>query len=612
MSQNCYYDPCSFSNPANYLITHASFDWNVDFDSKTIKGICDLTFNKNSTESADSSIILDTRDLKIHNVVDNNSNKNLEFIFGEPHSEYGKSLKIALPNHNEKSYSIKINYETSPNSTALQWLDPMQTIGKKKPYLFSQCQAIHARSLFPCQDTPAVKFTYEASVTVNKSLVALMSALRKDSPVDKLNDLIQFKFYQPKCIPSYLVAIVVGDLSSKQIGPRSHVWTESSLVEASAYEFAETEEMIKTGESLCGDYVWQIYDLLILPPTFPYGGMENPCLTFVTPALLAGDRSLADVVVHEISHSWTGNLVTNRNWEHFWLNEGFTMFVERKIISRMRGEQSRQFDCIEGWRHLVDAVQTFGENHEFTKLVPNLTDKNPDDSFSSIPYEKGFMLLYHLEEKLGGIEVFDKYLMAHVKKFDSKSFDTNDWKAFLYEYFNDKKDILDSIDWNGWLYSPGIPPFKPNFDTTLADQCTKLAKEILESSNDITTANPLFETFSSHQKMELISQLFDNEQTLTTPKIESLDRVYNFGSSKNAEILFKWLRLGIKSKWEAIIKPALEFVSKQGRMKYCRPIYRDLFKWDKAKELAIDNFKQQRKYMHQTTATLVAKDLGIN
>jgi leukotriene-A4 hydrolase len=453
-----FYDPCSFSNPGYFIITHISFNWNVDFDARTINGFCDIKFKKNEENS--DAISLDTRALTIKSVVDLKSNKNLPFELGSEHKAFGQSLKISTENIiNDEFVIIRFDYETSPQSTALQWLDANMTLGRRLPYLFSQCQAIHARSLFPCQDTPAVKFTYDAKVKVNKGFVALMSATREEPNYIELNDnLIQYGFKQNIKIPSYLLAIAVGDLVSKRIGPRSHVWTEKELIDEAAEEFSEIEEMLQKGESIAGPYIWGNYDLLVLPPTFPYGGMENPLITFVTPTLIAGDKSLADVVIHEISHSWTGNLITNRNWEHFWLNEGFTMFLQRKIMSRMRGESHRQFDCIEGWRKMREAVNDFGEDNQLTKLIPNLTDVDPDDSFSSIPYEKGHMLLYLLETKLGGIEVFDKYLRAHIERFNSLSFDSNDWKTFLYEYFHDKHDILDSINWNGWLNTSGMPP----------------------------------------------------------------------------------------------------------------------------------------------------------
>lgn len=250
------------------------------------------------------------------------------------------------------SLIVRIDYETSNRASGLQWLTPEQTLGKQHPYLFSQCQAIHARSVLPCQDTPAVKFTYEATVEHPKELTALMSALveKKETGVTK--------FKQEVPIPAYLLAIAIGDLVSRPLGPHSNVWAEAGIVDAAAEEFSETDKMLKTASDICGPYVWKQYDLLVMPPSFPFGGMENPCLTFVTPTVLAGDKSLADVVAHEIAHSWTGNLVTNKNFEHFWLNEGFTVFVETKIVGRLQGNKERDFHMLRNLTELKECVST--------------------------------------------------------------------------------------------------------------------------------------------------------------------------------------------------------------------------------------------------------------
>lgn len=606
-----YYDPCSFSNPDLFQIDHASIYWTVDFESKTFKGHVKFQMKLNPDRQVITSdaIILDTRDLKIHKVSEEVTKTELEFQLGEYSKNFGTALKISLKNlekvSERDSLVLVVEYETSPNASALQWLGAMATCGKELPYLFSQCQAIHARSIMPCQDTCYVKFTYDAVVNVQSPLVAVMSAVQAGSK--DLGDRIEYSFVQKIRIPSYLLAIVVGALVSKRIGPRSHVWTEKEQIDKAAYEFAEVEVMLKDAEELLGEYVWGTYDLLVLPPTFPYGGMENPNLTFVTPTLLAGDRSLASVVQHEITHSWTGNLVTNKNWEHFWLNEGFTRFIEQKLVGIFnKSEQCRQFECIEGWRHLIEDVKSFGETSVLTQLVTVLKDTDPDDAFSSIPYEKGQTMLFYLEELLGGPEVFNKYLKAHIAHFKGLSFDSDEWKDYLYEYFKDQKAILDQIDWNTWLHKPGMPPYTPKFDQTLANQVIKLSEKLY--NEDVTGQDPSFAAFSSSQKRELLGQLLDKDP-LSQYKMVALDSYYKFGSTQNAEILFKWLRLGIKAKWQPIIEPALKFMRDQGRMKFTRPVYKDLFTWDDSRDLAIKNFQAQRPYMHQTTASLVEKDL---
>lgn len=301
---------------------------------------------------------------------------------------------IAVPEHlrlKDSFFDVKIEYTANSSASAMQWLDAASTKGGEYPYLFTQCQAIHARSMFPCQDTPGVKATYSAEVTAPEWCTVLMSALSDNSMVSAVNKGVPgvFGWSQPVPTCAYLVAIAAGNLESRDISKRVRVWSEPEMIEAVAFEFSETEEFLKAAEGLTCDYQWTRYDVLCLPPSFPYGGMENPCLTFATPTLLAGDRSLADVIAHEIAHSWTGNLVTNATWEHFWLNEGWTVWLERKISAKVRGsDEFFKLSATNGWKTLVDSVNGFGKEHEYTKLVRAPTDDDPDESFSSIPYEK--------------------------------------------------------------------------------------------------------------------------------------------------------------------------------------------------------------------------------
>lgn len=363
---------------------------------------------------------------------------------------------------------------TTPKSTAIQWLNPEQTVGKTHPYLFTQSQAIHARSLLPCQDTPAVKATYVAQVTCPAPLNVLMSANKR-----RVEENVYF-FEQTQRIPAYLIAIGIGNIAGKEVGPRSTIWAEPEILDKAAWEFVETEDFIRLGESLTTPYAWEVYDLLILPPSFPYGGMENPCLTFLTPSLIAGDRSLTDVVAHEIAHSWTGNLVTNSSWEHFWLNEGFTMFIERKIIGRKYGEAYRQLDAHIGLGELRESVEFFGLQDPRTVLVPDLKNTDPDDVFSRVPYEKGHTLLYYLEQLVGGPKAFEPYIQEHVRHFAGQSIATDQWKDFLYAYFEKHVPVdvyakLLEVDWNGWLKAPGMPPVIPEYDQSLLLPCKNLA-----------------------------------------------------------------------------------------------------------------------------------------
>ncbi|XP_035257729.1 leukotriene A-4 hydrolase [Anguilla anguilla] len=605
-------DPSSFCSLTKCTTKHLNLTFQVDFDSHAIKGKVALTIEV--LEDKLSSLTLDTKDLKISSVTANG--QAASFNLGAQHRFKGAPLEIKLPFALSRGQHVivEVTYETSPKASALQWLKPEQTAGKKHPYLFSQCQATHCRTMVPCQDTPSVKHTYYAQVSVPRELVALMSAVRDgQEPDPQDNNRIIYRFRQTVPMPSYLIALVVGALENREIGPRSRLWSEKELVDQGAYEFAETESMLKTAEQLAGPYVWGQYDILVLPPSFPYGGMENPCLTFATPTLLAGDRSLSNVIAHEISHSWTGNLVTNKTWEHFWLNEGHTVYLERMIGRCLENEQFRQFSAIGGWKHLQESVDTFGAKNPLTNLVPNLDDVDTDEAFSSVPYEKGFALLYHLEELMGGPEVFMGFVKSYIQLFAYSSVTTEEWKSYLFTYFKDKVDILNKVDWTGWMHTPGMPPVKPQYDTTLADACVALCKRWVQAKDtDLARFSAAdVKALSSHQLIELLALLL-LEDPLPQSHVKRMQEVYNMNAINNSEIRFRWLRLCVRAKWEEAVPLAFKMATEQGRMKFTRPLFRDLYNFEKFRDEAVSTFIKHRGGMHPVTANLVAKDLKVD
>jgi len=474
---------------------------------------------------------------------------------------------------------------------------------------------IFARSLLPCQDTPYSKSTYSAEVTVPKDLQALMSAIvSKDDAIS--GDLKTNKFVQKIPIPAYLIAIAVGNIKGKKIGPRSTVWTEPEFLDASVYEFAETEKMLSAAEQLMGEYVWGVYDILVLPPSFPMGGMENPTLTFATPTLLAGDRSLADVIAHEIAHSWTGNLVTNKNFEHFWLNEGFTVFAERKICGLIKNdERFRQFNCIGGWRDLSYAIETLKPDNPMTKLVTDLTGEDPDEHFSTVPYEKGSVFLYYLENLVGGPSAFEPFFKHYIQTNRFKSIDTDVFKNMFIEYFTEqgKGETIKAVDWDGWLYTPGMPLVHPKFDSTLADVCTELKNKWVQwnPSERCPFSTGDFSTLFSTQINQFLAELLDEKDPIDLVKVKAMQTAYDFNSYKNSEIKFRWLRLCMKAKWKEQVPLVLQFVTEQGRLKYVRPLYRDMYNWTEVRDQAIQHFNKTKSDMMSMSVSLVAKDLHL-
>ncbi|KXS13096.1 leukotriene A-4 hydrolase-like protein [Gonapodya prolifera JEL478] len=631
----CPFDPNSLSNPHECIVSHMDISWTVDFDKFVIFGHVDYTCKTLADKVA--ILALDTSFLEISScsaVNANGEDRPLKFKLFQRHPAFGSRLEVSLaPGYapSGSTFIVRVTYTTTDQCTATQWLTPAQTVGRRLPYLFTQCQAIHARSLLPCQDTPGVKASYRAEVKVPQPLVALMSAVAENKPTQPVPSasnpqltLSPYYWYQQEPIPSYLIALAVGNLESREIGPRSRVWSEPEVVDAAAYEFIDTELFVKTGEDLLTPYVWGRYDILVLPSSFPYGGMENPCLTFVTPTLLAGDRSLVDVIAHEASHSWTGNLVTNRCWEDFWLNEGFTMYVERKIIGRLHGEPARQLSAIVGYRHLKDdVVDHFGEDNLLTALRPNLKDRDPDDAFSAVPYEKGFALLYYLEGLLGGSEIFEGYVRHHVATFAHRSITTGDFRDCLFAYFADSKNLgggpsatekLQAVDWDRWFNAPGMPIAGGAFDDTLAKEAEELAKKWSTLATGSATFAPSpadVANFSATQKMVFLDA-FDQYSPLSVALLDKMEVLYGWTDVRNAEIRFRWQMLCLRSNRPSIIPKVVEFVGEQGRMKYVRPLYRALNKAQPdGSKVARETFLQLKPTYHPIAASLIEKDLGL-
>ncbi|KAJ0538325.1 putative leukotriene-A(4) hydrolase [Helianthus annuus] len=402
-------DPHSFTDSTHPLTTHISLSLYFDFSSSTILSSAILTLSHPHT----GDLLLDTRSLTITSVIDPTNNTQIPFSLSPDVDPIkGQPLTVSVTNCSK----ILITFVTSPSSSALQWLTPPQTFNKKYPFVYTQCQSIHARSIFPCQDTPTSRVRYNAKLNVPHQLSGVMSAkhVERRPPVkgegmlacDELlwcaEGRIVEEFVMEQPIPPYLFAFAVGEIGCREVGPRSKVFAEAvgSVLDSAAKEFAGTEDMIRIGERLFGEYDWERFDLLVLPPSFPYGGMENPRMVFLTPTVIKGDASGAQVVAHELAHSWTGNLITNKTNDHFWLNEGFTTYAERRIVEAVQGEDIAALNIGIGWKGLVDEMERFKDNMEFTKLLTNQEGVDPDDVYSQVPYEKGFQFLWRIERQV--------------------------------------------------------------------------------------------------------------------------------------------------------------------------------------------------------------------
>jgi len=423
-----------------------------------------------------------------------------------------------------------------------------------------------------------------------------MSALSKGSTKSEDGGKTTWHWEQPVPTSTYLIAICVGDLASRDISDRCRVWSEPGIVDAVAFEFSETEEFLKTAEDLTIPYMWGRYDVVCLPPSFPYGGMENPCLTFVTPTLLAGDRSLADVVAHEIAHSWTGNLVTNGTWEHFWLNEGWTTWLQRRIMGRMKNDPKFfDFDAIGGWKHLTDDVALLPE--DFSRLVPVIGGCDPDDAFSGVPYEKGFNLLVNLERRVGE-EAFGAYAKTYLTTFKFITVTSTEFRTHFTSYFKGHKNLKD-FDWDTWFHSPGLPA-TPTFDRTLSQASEDLAAEWLKFDSG-KVGKPTADTskWTTNQRTcfldAMLVSLEDSSRSLNSSTTRAMDSTYGYSGVKNSEILHRFSLLCINAEDRSILEPCLKFITTQGRMKFVRPIYRALYGSKMGREVAVKTFKENMK-----------------
>ncbi len=592
----------SYSNPQEIKVTHIDLDWDVLFDKKILQGTAILSFER-KTNNPNALLNLDTRDLNIEKVetsVDGKTFSATKFRIGEKDQFLGAPLIIELP---AKANRVKISYSTSPNASGLQWLTPEQTAGKKTPYMFSQAQAIHARSFIPLQDSPQVRVTYSAKVRTPKGLLAVMSADGNSQNNSTRGGEYTFKMKHP--IPSYLIAIAVGDLQFKSLGKRTGVYSEPSMIEKSAFELADTEKMVEATEKIYGKYAWDRYDLLVLPPSFPFGGMENPMLTFATPTILAGDKSLVSLVAHELAHSWSGNLVTNATWRDFWLNEGFTTYLERRIIEAVYGVPRREMEATLAKRGLLEELAGMEERDEI--LHVDLKGRDPDEGFTGVPYEKGALFLRHLEETVGR-EKFDKFVKNYFNSHAFQSITTETFIEYLQKNLIDKNPkLLSRADVEEWIEKAGLPKNAPNPKSDAFEKVEIQSKDWLVgkiAATEIKTQN-----WTTQEWLHFLGSLPEN---LGAEKMAELDKAFNLTKVGNSEIAFKWLMISIKNKYLAADARLEDFLISIGRRKFVKPLFDELVKTPEGKKRANEIYQKARPGYHPITQSTVDAVLSKN
>lgn len=554
-------DPHSYANPEEALVTHLELQLDISFEAKKINGTANWKYS--ALDSA-KFICFDIRNLEILSVTDGDSTE-LKYEISEIDPVLGQCLKVDI---SSKPSLVAIRYLTTDSSEALQWLTPDQTAGKKSPYLYTQSEAIMARTWIPCQDSPGIKFTYEATVNTPPGNMALMSAT---NPTTKSPSGLYKGFEQKNPIPAYLMALAVGDIEFKSTGPRTGVYAEQIILDTAAWEFAETEKMIVAAEKLYGPYVWGRYDLLVLPPAFPFGGMENPNLTFVTPTVLAGDRSLTALIAHELAHSWSGNLVTNATWNDFWLNEGFTVYFERRIMESVYGKSYTDMLSCLGYGDLqltMSDLLEAGDSSD-TKLKLQLEGRNPDDGMSDIAYEKGYMLLLKMEKTVGR-DKWDAFLKKYFEEFKFKGMTTERFVNYVYANLFDKGSEEDkTIGMNGWMYGPGLPD---GFEAPTSERFTKVdmqGEQFLSGKLKVEKIDT--SKWTSHEYQAFLRNIKDK---VNGTQMKSLDTRFNFTESGNSEILALWIEAAAMHEYKPAYGALEKFLESVGRRKFLVPLYR--------------------------------------
>jgi leukotriene-A4 hydrolase len=589
-------DPHSYANTAEVVVRAAALDLDVDFDQRRLDGTAELSLDwKNPTAR---QIVLDTRDLEISTVeiLDAaGSARSVPFELDKRDAILGSALHIRL---DAQAPTVRIRYRTSPDASGLQWMTPAQTAAKQHPFMFSQSESIHARSWVPLQDTPSVRFTYTAHVRVPKELRALMSA-----PNDATHALDgDFRFTMDKPIPSYLLAIAVGDIAARPTGPRSAVYAEPSVVDAAAKEFADTETMIATTEKLYGPYRWGRYDLLVLPPSFPFGGMENPCMTFATPTIIAGDKSLVSVIAHELAHSWSGNLVTNAAWKHMWLNEGFTTYVENRIVEAVFGKAQADEQFILAADELRRELQETPKPDQ--RLVPDFDGRDPDDAGSDFAYTKGAWLLRTLEARFGR-DVFDAYLRGYFDHFAFQSITTDEMLVYLDENLIQKHPGTMSLaEVKAWIEKPGIPadakvPTSPRFEAIAATRAEWLTGKRSAEALD-------GKSWNTQEWMYFLDGL---PKKLSTSKLEQLDAAYHMTGAANAAIAKRWYLVAIRNDYKPARTAMADYMTRIGRRYLVVPLYEALAKTPEGSDFARSVYAKAREGYHPLTQASIEKVL---
>ena len=582
----------SHANAQEIRVKHVHLDLTVDFERKALDGAATLHVEPVGS-ARPTELVVDTRDLTVRGAavsVDGADYQPAELAVGAADPIMGSALTVQIP---EGVKTVRIEYETSPEASGLQWLDAAQTAGKKHPFLFTQSQAIHARSWIPLQDSPAVRVTYQARIRVAEPLRAVMSAETLDSGPG------EFRFRLDNPIPPYLIALAAGDIAYESISPRTGVYAEPSVVGEAAREFEDVDDMLMKAEALFGEYRWGRYDILVLPPSFPFGGMENARLTFATPTLLAGDKSLVGVIAHELAHSWSGNLVTNATWRDFWLNEGFTVYLENRIQEAVFGERRALMEAALEVEGLEEEMATLDERDQV--LHVDLDGRDPDDGFTQVPYVKGMLFLRTIEKTVGR-EKFDRFLRGYFDHFAFQSITTGDFLAYLER---ELPEAVEKVDVRAWTEEAGIPDSAARPESSALEEVSQLRARWL--SGDIALSGLSAKDWATQEWLSFLAGL---PEGAGPDRLAELDAAFRLSESQNAEILHRWLLESVKRGYQPADAPLEDFLMSVGRRKFLKPLYEELAKTEAGKKRGLEIYAKARPGYHPIAQATVDQILG--
>ena len=584
------HDVHSFAQPEKVRARTLALDLTVSFEKQNLAGTAIIGIEP---ARGTDPLILDTRDLAIEKVEASTNGAvytDVKWALGNTDSILGSPLSIQIP---PLTRFVRIRYQSSPQASGLQWLQPEQTAGKRSPFLFSQNESIHARSWIPIQDSPGVRIAYSARIRVPKDLVALMSAEHRGAS----NGVYDFAMETP--IPPYLIALAVGDLRFSEVGPRTGVYAEGPILSKAAWEFGDMEKMVAAVEKLYGPYRWGRYDLLILPPSFPFGGMENPRLTFATPTVIAGDKSLVGLVSHELAHSWSGNLVTNATWSDFWLNEGFTTYIENRIQEAVYGREQALMEQVLDRRKLEKELAELDKRDQI--LHVDLKGRDPDDGTTDIPYVKGALLLRQMEEVFGR-DRFDDYLKRYFEHFSFQSITTATMLDYLQRELFDKQPALAArIPIHEWIYEPGLPAAAPRAVSERLAAVSKDANVFASGSVHATTIQT--KNWSTQEWLEFLQAL----PPLRAEQLAELDNAFHLTRTGNSEILDQWLQMAIRADYRPAYPRVESFLMEVGRQKFIKPLYTELMKSADGQKRAQAIYAKARARYHPIAQTAIDK-----